>query len=78
MQLFYLGQMVTSDFSGLERQMYKLHNQDIKCIDHFLEKDDIGIILEIAYDTDGRNCWLKLLTNDGVIGHVPSIWMRSV
>lgn len=77
MRLFYLGQMVVADFSGMERQMYKLQNNDLKRIDRFLEKDDIGIVLEIAYDADKRNCWLKLLTNAGVVGHVPSIWMKS-
>lgn len=77
MHFFYPGQMVIADFSGLERQMYKLRNNDIKHIDHFLEKNDVGIILEVAYDNDKKNCWLKLLTNGGIVGHVPSIWMRS-
>jgi len=78
MRFFYLGQIVIADFSGLERQMYRLKNDDVKRIDRFLQKGDIGIILEIAHDADGDNCWLKLLTNGGIVGHVPSIWMKSV
>ena len=78
MQAFNQGQIVVSDFSGLERQMYQIRNDDIKKMNDLIKSGETAIILEISYDDDRKNCWLKILTRMGIIGYVPSIWMKSV
>jgi hypothetical protein len=77
MSVFYVGQIVISDFSGPSRQMYWIEDDDLRSLIGLFHPNDVGIILKIHHD-DGRNRWLKLLTSAGVSGYVPSIWIRSV
>ena len=78
---FYLGQIVVSDFSGKERQMFDMgpdgpeRNHEI---DNLLNIKDSSMVIDVC-DEGNKGCvWIKLLTSSGNIGYVPSIWIKKI
>ena len=74
---FCTGQIVTSDFSGPRRSMYNIIEKDLVQASYELHHNDIGIILD-RYDENSNCVWVKILTSTGLIGYIPSIWIRAL
>lgn len=74
---FCMGQIVTPDFSGPRRTLYKIVDCDFVQQSHEIKQDDLGVVVG-HYDEGSSGIWIEILMSTGLTGYVPSFWIRPV
>ncbi|NBP01766.1 MAG: SH3 domain-containing protein [Proteobacteria bacterium] len=76
MNIFSIGQLVKPTFSG-KRQFYKIKDDDLFILDTAFSCKETAIVIGLFKEKGQKINWYKILTNSGLTGYVPRIWISS-